>query len=868
MQAPYAKQITTTTGGVTQTITRNRTATYAANDITNVTSMVDQTTINGGETWTSTYQKQAGGTSTWTSSSPLGRQGTITTDASGRPVTLSAPGIAPYTIEYYPWGAHAGRIWKLSQSSNGQTRTSEVVYDAAGNVAQVTSPLQQTTSYTYDANGRSTGATTPDNRHFSLAYDLAGNLSALVPPAPGGDHHFTHDGRNLVAAATQADVGPGDETTYYSYSNDGEPVLATLPSGVTVAQSFDPVTGRLAAISTPQGSMSLTYYSSGAAAGKLESITSTSGATQSLAYSGALMTDVEWTGPVSGTVHLTYDNHLRVATETVSGTPAVTRAWNLDGQLVQAGALQLSYDATTGILQGTTIGSVNDSIVWNAFGEADNYTASSSSQLLSRTFVRDAVGRIASVTEVKGGGAPSVIAYQYDLAGRLTDVLHDGTPAEHYAYDAHGNRTTTDLTGQSSIAATFDAQDRLLAFGAATYTHAVTGERTSKTVGTDTTTYSYDAFGQLTTVTLPDATLIEYLYDASGRRIAKKVDGAFEQRFLYGGGLGPVALVDANGAVVERYVYATTPSAPDYVVRLAGPQTGTYRLIKDERGSVRMVVDTQTGAVVQELTYDGYGRVLTDTNPGFLPFGFAGGLCDADTGLVRFGLRDYDPETGRWTTQDPIGISGGDTNLYAYVAGDPVNWADPTGLTLSGGNPAMDSALNGGLLSWLGFEEFARGAYNYNEGRLKLSNDATFNEGIAQIRQGICQMVGGGIQAVQAGQVAIALTSVASVALKGTARLPRFQGQKPRYSVNEAHVRGSPRFNPRKTPLPHDAAAVFSRAVPDHPVTPRNWYGTNQQGAIYRFSSGNDGTVHFSGMQGSGDGIRNITDYALERLGR
>ncbi len=47
---------------------------------------------------------------------------------------------------------------------------------------------------------------------------------------------------------------------------------------------------------------------------------------------------------------------------------------------------------------------------------------------------------------------------------------------------------------------------------------------------------------------------------------------------------------------------------------------------------------------------------------------------------MRFGARDYDPETGRWTAKDPIGFGGGDANLYGYVVGDPVNLVDPSGL--------------------------------------------------------------------------------------------------------------------------------------------------------------------------------------------
>lgn len=80
-----------------------------------------------------------------------------------------------------------------------------------------------------------------------------------------------------------------------------------------------------------------------------------------------------------------------------------------------------------------------------------------------------------------------------------------------------------------------------------------------------------------------------------------------------------------------------------------------------------------------DLTYDEFGNVLVDTAPGFTPFGFAGGIYDADTGLVRFGARDYDSVTGRWTAKDPIDFKGGDANLYAYV--EPVNKTDPKGLT-------------------------------------------------------------------------------------------------------------------------------------------------------------------------------------------
>jgi RHS repeat-associated protein len=66
---------------------------------------------------------------------------------------------------------------------------------------------------------------------------------------------------------------------------------------------------------------------------------------------------------------------------------------------------------------------------------------------------------------------------------------------------------------------------------------------------------------------------------------------------------------------------------------------------------------------------------------------------------VCFGARDYDPYTGRWTARDPILFAGGDSNLYRYAAGDPINFVDPTGLDIwiegpSGGEPLFHQSIN------------------------------------------------------------------------------------------------------------------------------------------------------------------------------
>jgi RHS repeat-associated protein len=96
------------------------------------------------------------------------------------------------------------------------------------------------------------------------------------------------------------------------------------------------------------------------------------------------------------------------------------------------------------------------------------------------------------------------------------------------------------------------------------------------------------------------------------------------------------------------------------------------------------VLDTSNGSVVSSFTYDEFGRITSSSNPTFQPFGFAGGIRDLTTGLVRFGVRDYDPDLGRWTSKDPILFGGGDSNLYGYVMAYPVNYTDPSGLNGQG----------------------------------------------------------------------------------------------------------------------------------------------------------------------------------------
>jgi len=132
----------------------------------------------------------------------------------------------------------------------------------------------------------------------------------------------------------------------------------------------------------------------------------------------------------------------------------------------------------------------------------------------------------------------------------------------------------------------------------------------------------------------------------------------------------PVAELDSADNIKVLY-------GPGYIVK-----GDTYRVITNHLGSVKLIVNAATGEIVLSNTYDEWGNLTDQTgNAEWLEydFTFAGGLYDADTKLVRFGARDYNPEIGRWTAKDPIGFGGGQSNFYEYCLNDPVNAVDPDG---------------------------------------------------------------------------------------------------------------------------------------------------------------------------------------------
>jgi len=152
--------------------------------------------------------------------------------------------------------------------------------------------------------------------------------------------------------------------------------------------------------------------------------------------------------------------------------------------------------------------------------------------------------------------------------------------------------------------------------------------------------------------------------------------------------------------IKSRFVYTSSENVPEYFIK----SDTIYRLITDHLGSVRQVVSVATGEFIQKIDYDEYGNVLLNTNPDFQPFGYAGGLYDQHIKLVRFGARDYDAETGRWTVKDPIGIFGKNTNFYGYCINSPINIVDTDGKEIQPRTKMIVGSIIGTALSYMADE--------------------------------------------------------------------------------------------------------------------------------------------------------------------
>jgi RHS repeat-associated protein len=306
---------------------------------------------------------------------------------------------------------------------------------------------------------------------------------------------------------------------------------------------------------------------------------------------------------------------------------------------------------------------------------------------------RDSRGKITRKTEQVRGREPRNLAYTYDDGGRLTGVDTALGQIETYLYE-NGLRVeaqsvepqfeyvrfvyTTDHKGDVRLANLGGSKGR------AVVEHDDAGHRILVERRDASEHYRYADGGLLAMRREANgqrSLVLEYAHDGQGGRAAKYVNGQLAEMYEWADALR-LARCRTTRADME-FGYRENARIP-FAMTLNGR---TFYLFYDQVGSPRVVAD-ERGNVVQEIRYDSFGRIVESvgalTDAGItLPIGFAGGLYDPDLGqcgYVRFGLRDYDPFTGRFTAKDPLGYAAGDPDLYGYCLDEPVNAVDPTGL--------------------------------------------------------------------------------------------------------------------------------------------------------------------------------------------
>lgn len=674
MLAPLRDITIDTPGALTFRRSHERSVTLAdAGDLFSVTEQIDTLDINGR---VYTYRYDAAN-SDWTITTPEGRQTVVDVDHQARAVGVSIPGLAPMTISYDAEGRMTG--WSLSDGV--ETRSFSLTYSAEDGLLQQSVEPFGSVDFNRDARGEITQMTLPGSRAFALGRDQVGNVVSLSPPDTNA-YEFDFNGMDQWTAVRDPSgerVGQTSQT--YTYDSDSFLQQVQFAGGDTALMAYEAGKARKSSITLPNGSYTFTYDNLGVnPTGQLRTLTSPDGVMLTLTHEGFLPSSATWSGGVVGSVVKAYSQDFQLSRLTLDGVPYFYR-YDQDGNLTQVGDLLLERDSSSGFLTGSSLqegnGIVSDSWTMNAFGEYDAYAAQHnlSDELYQQTVgSRNQIGWINAVARTQQGVTQNHV-YSYDVAGNLTQESVDGSNILAFTYDVAGNRYPASGT------AVYNQQDQLLQWDDLVFSYTPEGALASKTDTqlSQTTTYVHDLLGNLKQVGLPAGDQLAYWVDGLNRRVAKRRNGVTELTYIYQDQLNPVMTVDSGG-VKTRYIYAIHPHVPSFMVRGGA----LYRLVFDHVGSVRLVVKVDDGSVAQAKTYDALGRVLSDSNPGFQIFGFAGGIEDLDTGLVHFGRRDYDPTFGRFISKDPLHFKGGEYNLYAYARNNPVNFFDPGGTFTQG----------------------------------------------------------------------------------------------------------------------------------------------------------------------------------------
>jgi RHS repeat-associated protein len=651
--------VRTPEGRVSQTTTERSSLLSAPSDLFSVVSTTTRVSYNG-RVFTSVYTAS---NQTVTTTSPANRKTTSRFDSRGRLLEERVGTQEPHTVLY----ATNGLVIARTTGQGPDARSTTYGYDSRGWMTSATNAIGQVTKWNRDDMGRPVEQILPSGVSVAYGYDSGGRLSFLTPPGKA-PHGMEYNAAGLGAKYEPPAVDGSSMAIAYFYNKDRQLTQTRRGDSSWVQYDYDQA-GRHTVTTSSLGEGLFNTYSNGA----LVAVTLSNGPMLSLKYDGRLLMDEAWSGVVTAKVSRAYDSSFRIVSYSLNDQMVTDYSFDPDSLITRAGEMNFVRDAENGLPRSCELNNLNIEWDYNTFGELTNQTVRLQGQVLAHySYLRDKLGRLIAKTEAFDTTTHDW-SYKYDAANRLARVIRDGVETATYQYDANGNRTSCHR-GNVEFAGIYDAQDRLLRHGSANYEYNPLGEliRVSDALGDQA--FTYDMAGNLRTSTQV-GNLLEYVCDGLNRRCAVKRNGALSKAFVYQDARRVLAEFDAAGSVRSVFIHALNSDLPNYMA-----QGGTnYLIVGDHLGSARLVIDAVSGSVVQRLEFDEFGRTIEDTNPGFQPFGFAGGLKDNVSGLAHFGAREYDPDTGRFTSKDPARFAGGSLNVYTYALNSPASLSDPTG---------------------------------------------------------------------------------------------------------------------------------------------------------------------------------------------
>ncbi|MGW8695438.1 putative T7SS-secreted protein [Streptomyces eurythermus] len=637
---------------------------------------------------------------------PLGHTTTVVCDRAGLPVQVTDPLDATTRYERNALGLPTaitdplGSVFHLEWSVEGRlTRrtapdgtTETWTYDGEGNCTTHTDPLGGVTRFEYTHFDLLSARTGPDGVRYEFAHDTELRLTKVTNPQ-GLTWEYTYDPAGHLIRETDFD----DRTLTYEYDAAGRLTARRNVLGEETTYDRNAL-GQVLSKTTPDGTTTYAYD-----------------LTDQLAHA---------TGPDGTTLTLLRDRHGRLHSETVDGrtvtytydtlgrrtsrvTPTGAKTtWSYDEagrvtDMVASGrTIDFTYDEAGHELKrliGDTVGLEH---TFDPMGRltTQSVTGAQDQRVQHRAYTYRADGNLTAIEDHLSGTR----RFDLDATGRVTAV-HAAGWTERYAYDEAGNQTQaswpTAHPGAESTGPRTYTGTRITRAGNVRYEHDALGritlrQKTRLSRKPDTWHYEWDAEDRLTSVVTPDGTRWRYTYDPLGRRTAKlrlaedgetvmeRVDFTWdgttlcEQTTRSEAFTHPITLTwDHQGlrplAQTERI---TTADAPQEEI-----DSRFFAIITDLVGTPTELLDEQ-GEIAWHTRSTLWGTTAWSTNSTtYTPLRFPGQYYDPETGLHYNYFRTYDPETARYLTPDPLGLTPA-ANPVTYVH-NPHAWADPLGLS-------------------------------------------------------------------------------------------------------------------------------------------------------------------------------------------